>query len=473
MGRKNAAQADGDSVSYRAARDLLQARQYAQVAEILERARVAAEQRDDQTTAQILSMARRLCLAGSQCRAEIEWYRRAQSDSDRQERDLQRRLRATLDLLGEIQTPESDEARSSVLAEKPEHLRVSPPTPPGRPGFWQRVRAFLDHAFRLRSTSFQGRRPTTDLSTPDEPRDVPAPVAGVDSPEETGPVRPVLSVAEQIDSAEPTGGPGPPGAAPFLKHDVPDAPSLVVYCLGPFRVFQDDQPVTEWPSAKGKAIFKYLIAHRQRPVVKEILMELFWPEMDPDAARNNLNVAIYGLRQALRAGRPTFSHVLYQDDCYLINPELRVWVDSEAFEMHRAAGQTLEEQSKFPEAMGEYRAAEALYQGEYMEDDRYEDWMIPRRRRLEARYLDLLNRLVRYSYDREHHAACIALCHKMLSIDPCLEEAHRRLMRCYRRQGQPYLALRQYHFCVERLKEELDMSPAPSTVALYERIRDM
>lgn len=248
---------------------------------------------------------------------------------------------------------------------------------------------------------------------------------------------------------------------------------MLVYCLGPFRVFQDDQPVTKWPSTKGKAIFKYLIAHRGRPVVKEILMELFWPEMDPDAARNNLNVAIYGLRQALRADRPTFSHVLYQDDCYLVNPDLRVWVDSEAFDIHYSAAQSLEEQGKLSKAMKEYRTAETLYQGEYMEEDRYEDWVIPRRRRLEACYLDLLDRLVRYSYDQGHDATCMVLCHKILAVDACREDAHRRLMRCYYRQGQPYLALRQYYFCAERLKEELDVSPAHSTVALYERIRDV
>jgi DNA-binding SARP family transcriptional activator len=193
--------------------------------------------------------------------------------------------------------------------------------------------------------------------------------------------------------------------------------------------------------------------------------------MHPDAARNNLNVAIHGLRRALRAGCPTASHVLYRDDCYLVNPDLCVWVDAEAFEQHCADAQALEERDDLAEAMRQYRAAEALYQGEYMEEDRYEEWMIPRRQRLEARYLELLDRLARYSYDREDEAACIALCHKMLAIDPCREEAHRRLMRCYYRQGQPYLAVRQYHLCAEQLADELEVPPAPATTALYRQIR--
>jgi DNA-binding SARP family transcriptional activator len=55
-------------------------------------------------------------------------------------------------------------------------------------------------------------------------------------------------------------------------------------------VYLDDQPIEDWPSSKGKSIFKYLVAHRERPVAKEVLMEVFWPGARPDAARNNLNV---------------------------------------------------------------------------------------------------------------------------------------------------------------------------------------
>jgi DNA-binding SARP family transcriptional activator len=237
-------------------------------------------------------------------------------------------------------------------------------------------------------------------------------------------------------------------------------------------VYQDDQPVEEWPSSKGKSIFKYLVTHRERPVVKEILMELFWPDMHPDAARNNLNVAIYGLRQALHQDRPAYSHVLFRDDCYLLNPSLCIWVDCEAFEEHCAAAGRLEERGDIIAAMHECRTAETLYGGEFLEEDRYEDWPMSRRQRLQNSYLGLLDRLGQFCYDQGDDVACIALCLKILAVDSCHEEAHRRLMRCYSRQGQPYLALRQYHVCVEQLREELDAAPMEETTALYEQIRN-
>ena len=96
-------------------------------------------------------------------------------------------------------------------------------------------------------------------------------------------------------------------------------------------------------------------------------MDLFWRDADPDAARNNLNVAIYGLRQALRAARPDFSHILFQEDAYLLNLAMSIWIDVEEFEQHYEAGRMLEKRGKLAEATREYEVAEGLYQDDLFE----------------------------------------------------------------------------------------------------------
>ena len=255
------------------------------------------------------------------------------------------------------------------------------------------------------------------------------------------------------------------------KPDPQGSPTLVVYCLGSFQVYQDDQPIQDWKSSKGKAVFKYLVVHHGVPIAKEVLMDLFWPDSTPDAARNNLNVAIYGLRQTLRQTQPDLSYILFQDDHYLLKPELQIWVDVEAFMEHVKLAQNLEQRGELTLAIHEYRAAEALYQGEFLADDRYEDWPVPQRQQLEADYFSLLDRLSRYYLDQEDYDACATMCKKMLAVDPCREEAHRRLMRYYSQQNQRYLALRQYHLCIEALVNELDVGPSQTTMDLYEQIR--
>jgi DNA-binding SARP family transcriptional activator len=67
---------------------------------------------------------------------------------------------------------------------------------------------------------------------------------------------------------------------------------------------------------------------------------------------------------------------------------------------------------------------------------------------------------------------CVAYCQKILAEDSCREDAHRRLMCCYSRQGQRHLALRQYHTCVEALERELEVPPMPATQELYQQIQE-
>jgi DNA-binding SARP family transcriptional activator len=70
----------------------------------------------------------------------------------------------------------------------------------------------------------------------------------------------------------------------------------MVFFLSEHRVLLDGNRVSDWPNVRGKSIFNYLVTHRRRPVPREVLMNLFWPEVGSEAARNNLNVAIYGLQ---------------------------------------------------------------------------------------------------------------------------------------------------------------------------------
>ena len=114
----------------------------------------------------------------------------------------------------------------------------------------------------------------------------------------------------------------------------------------------------------------------------------------------------------------------------------------------------------------------SVYQGEFLAEDRYEEWILPERQQLQDIYLNILDRLSQYHFQDENYTACIEACHHILVAEPCRESTHRQLMRCYHRQGQPYLGLRQYHHCVEALQNELEVAPSPKTIHLYQQIRN-
>jgi DNA-binding SARP family transcriptional activator len=248
-------------------------------------------------------------------------------------------------------------------------------------------------------------------------------------------------------------------------------PDISAHLLGELRVAFRDCPVEMWSSGRGRAVFEYLVVNRHSKVRRDRLMSMFWPEVSADAARNSLNVAIHGLRQSLRAAAGDTAVVIHQDQAYFINPTLDVWVDVEVFEEQLSAAQQHLASGKLVTAAAAFEAAAWLYQGEFLADDPYENWAIVTREHLRLCYLETLDRLGALRLDGGDYAGCVAVCLKLLACDSCREDAHCRLMRCYSRQGQVQLAIRQYHSCVAALRRELDVPPAPATTELFDCLR--
>jgi DNA-binding SARP family transcriptional activator len=132
----------------------------------------------------------------------------------------------------------------------------------------------------------------------------------------------------------------------------------------------------------------------------------------------------------------------------------------------------LEARTQLTAAVNEYETAISLYQGDLLEQNLYEEWTVLDRERLRIAYLDALDRLSQIYFSQEHYAACIGVCQLILTRDRCREDAHCLLMRCYSRQGQYHLAIRQYQLCVEALQTELDVEPMAETTELFNYIRN-
>ena len=143
----------------------------------------------------------------------------------------------------------------------------------------------------------------------------------------------------------------------------------------------------------------------------------------------------------------------------------------EEFDSHVQCGRRSDETGDLDHAMRHYEFAASLYRGDFMVDDPYEDWAALTRESLRLTHLDALGRLSKLYFNVGHYTVCASLCLRIIERDPCREDAHRRLMRCYSRQGQAHLALMQYRTCARALAEELGVKTDPSTAELHEHIR--
>ncbi len=444
---------------------LLASNQYEQVTHYVKEAYRQATAEGETEQAALLAAARHLCASCLEIQNEVQFHRQAYQHSERRREKLVAELQKVLKLIEVMPETAVSTAtfRSPPDATLEEHLPLPEAATP-KPSLWQRIRRLFSRQLDS-TTQVEPELKTAVLEDHAPPI---TPVYQNDHKfaapfEPTVPAKPIAA-DEKIDAAlKQLPGPDSPG----------NESNLVVYCLGIFRVYQNDLLLIDWNGLKGQMILKYLIAHHNKPVSKDVLMDVFWPDADPEAARRNLHQAVYSLRQTLKEREPHFQHILFENDCYFFNPELNLWLDFREFKKAVRAGRQLEEAGRVNEAMDEYGVAVGLYEGTFLEEDLYMEWPRLQRDSLQNLYLEISVELSEYYSRRGEYTAAISLYQNILAHEHCCEEAYRGLMYCYLAQGQRHLAVRCFYSCQEMLKAELDLPPSPETLTLYRQLKSI
>ncbi len=257
-------------------------------------------------------------------------------------------------------------------------------------------------------------------------------------------------------------GPAPPGEAAGAL------PALEVRALGATAVRAGGRAID--PPRRSRLVLQYLVAHRARPVPREVLLEAFWPGSSPAAARNSLNVAVTLLRRALRAAYGDHPVIVFRDESYGIDPAVEVRVDREEFERLARRGAECRRAGDHSQAVRLLSAARALYGGPLYADEPYEDWIVAMRRALEADHLAVLTGLGESLAAIGAREEGVEVLRAVLAAEPEREDVHRMLMDIHAADGRGYLALRQFDACREALRRRLGVDPGPETRAARDRI---
>lgn len=270
---------------------------------------------------------------------------------------------------------------------------------------------------------------------------------------------------------------GPPGrsgtlammSTPEQSPPEPGQPEadVAAMTLGPLEVIVAGRRVLRWNSLKARGVFQYLLIHRGRPVRRDVLMALQWPDHTHTSARNNLNVALHSLRNTLDGPWQSLQPVVYQDGCYVLNPQLEWWVDQDEFLSELGQADAYRTSGHLRPAMYHYQRAVQLYRGPLFEDDPGGDWYLPEQRHVTELYLQALESLGKIHFDLGELASAEYSGKLALARDPCCEPVHRLLMRCYAAQNKQQLVTRQYRLCVDALRDELGVSPGAETLRVF------
>jgi LuxR family transcriptional regulator, maltose regulon positive regulatory protein len=255
-----------------------------------------------------------------------------------------------------------------------------------------------------------------------------------------------------------------------MPDAVTDQPCLQVRFFGHFEILCNGEPAGLGPNGKALAIFKYLLAHRDRPVSRDHLMEWLWPESTPNKARSSLNVAICTLRRLLSDCSAGLQDcIVLEEGYYRLCPTVRVVTDVEEFDLLYEQGRRLEKTNRI-EGAGKYERAVELYRGEYLLEHLYEDWTMVERERLSNAYVHMLERLAVYYKETEQLWESIRICYRILEKDRAHENAHLLLAEAYALLGSYGRALHQYGLFKRVLKSTHGTEPSAETGKRFEKV---
>src|SRR6266702_3942943 len=175
------------------------------------------------------------------------------------------------------------------------------------------------------------------------------------------------------------------------------------------------------------------------------------------------NPALHAVRSVLDPDHAVAARLVRFEEGFLSLPD-HVVVDVERFEGSVAAAR----RARDAEA---YRSALAVYRGDLLPDDPYEEWAIGRREELRRTFVAASLELAELLEARAELDEAALVLGRVIAVEPANEQAHRARMHALALAGRRHDALEQYERLREALAGELGVEPDLATVDLHERIR--
>jgi DNA-binding SARP family transcriptional activator len=261
------------------------------------------------------------------------------------------------------------------------------------------------------------------------------------------------------------GARGPAGDAAEIVEAIARAgrPEVRVQSLGRFRVIRDGEvvPTTAWQSKKARDLLKILVARRGKPTTRETFFDLLWPDDDPEPLGNRLSVALATVRSVLDPAKTHPTEWFVPADKNAIGLDLEhVELDVELFLEGAANAARLARGGDRSESLAALEAAEALYGGDFLEEDPYEDWAITLREEAQATYISMARSLAEAAGSRGDADSATRFFLRILERDPFDEGAHLGLVEALVAAGRHGEARRRYGFYAAKM-EEISVEAAP------------
>lgn len=193
--------------------------------------------------------------------------------------------------------------------------------------------------------------------------------------------------------------------------------------LGNFAITANGKRITELSKKPSKVwrLIQYLVAHRNRAIAQEELLEIFCS----DEARGNsgsvLRTMVYRARAVLDESGLECAHEIIhaKSGCYSWNNNIECTTDIEELEeLTKKAAACSSEDEKLPLLL----QATSLYKGDFLQGSSGDMWAVPLTRYYRGLYTNAAHEALKMLIERERLAEAEELATKALAIDPFDED---------------------------------------------------
>ncbi len=259
----------------------------------------------------------------------------------------------------------------------------------------------------------------------------------------------------------------------FTDIDSHPGYSLQIKSFNNFRVYRGKEEITEkeWRREKAKELFLYFLVCRGEFVSKEKIFYMLWPEEDEETAGRNFKVALNALKKALEPERKPRQKPFFirrRGSSYSLNEQAAYYFDVDEFEELIRHG---EKTSNEKEKMEYYRMAVDLYQGDFLLDNPYIDWLREMREMLRSMFLNTAEELLKYYYRIKEYKSSIEIANRILEVDLCWESAYLYKIKNYDNLNRRSMAIKTYQKCKQVMDRELNVLPMAEIENLYKKLR--
>lgn len=231
-----------------------------------------------------------------------------------------------------------------------------------------------------------------------------------------------------------------------IVQDPPAPPKATVISGGMLHLFgelmytnPDEHVLLEkWRTKKTKALFCYLLHYRNKIISRDMLIELYWPDIELKKAVVNLHSTVYQLRKMLKSYSISLSIQRIGEGYQL---ELgTILTDVDVFKEMEQSLAPIHENN-----VSTYEKLVALYKGNYLQDIDYL-WVEGERTHLRTSWMQHMNTLIQYYVQCKQYEQATQLCCRMQEIVSDEDISYKWLRDIYRLTGNTVEAAKQDQF---------------------------